>query len=203
MNIIDIVLENKRMKIVLIHLDLGIGGAERLVINTSISLKDIGNDVTIITSHHNNNHCFEETKHNGILGNNIIVLGDWIPRHILGKGTAFFAILRMIYMTIILIIYNIYYNIMYRYNYVDIVFMDGVSASIPLLTLVGIPVLFYCHFPDKLLCIERKSYTKKLYRLVIDTLEEVTTGNIYILILLQINTNTLTILILMSKVVLL
>ena len=74
---------------------------------------------------------------------------------------------------------------------------------LPLLKLFGNKVVFYCHFPDKLLCIERKSYTKKLYRLVIDTLEEVTTGNIYILILLQINTNTLTILILMSKVVLL
>jgi len=165
-------------RVVLIHLDLGIGGAERLVINTAICLKDIGYDVSILTSHHDNNHCFEETnKDNGILGKSIRVYGDWIPRHIYGKGTAFFAIIRMLYITIILIIKNIIYKLFNNNNnYVDFVFMDGVSESIPLLTLLGIPVLFYCHFPDKLLCIERKSYSKKIYRFMIDTFEEITTG---------------------------
>jgi alpha-1,3/alpha-1,6-mannosyltransferase/myotubularin-related protein 1/2 len=164
-------------RVVLIHLDLGIGGAERLVINTAICLKDIGYDVSILTSHHDNNHCFEETnKDNGILGKSIHVYGDWIPRHIYGKGTAFFAIIRMLYITIILTIKSIIYKLFNNNNYVDFVFMDGVSESIPLLTLLGIPVLFYCHFPDKLLCIERKSYSKKIYRFMIDTFEEITTG---------------------------
>ena len=34
---------------------------------------------------------------------------------------------------------------------VDMVLLDGVSLPIPLLKFFGVPVLFYCHFPDKLL----------------------------------------------------
>lgn len=53
------------MKITLVHLDLGIGGAEKLVINIAICLKRMGHDVRILTSHHDLNHCFEETKKGG------------------------------------------------------------------------------------------------------------------------------------------
>jgi hypothetical protein len=31
----------------------------------------------------------------------------------------------------------------------EIVLMDGVSASLPLFYIAGIPSIFYCHFPDK------------------------------------------------------
>ena len=44
-----------------------IGGAERLVINMAICLKRMGHDVRILTSHHDVNHCFEETEKNGEL----------------------------------------------------------------------------------------------------------------------------------------
>jgi hypothetical protein len=30
-----------------------------------------------------------------------------------------------------------------------VILMDGVSASLPLFFLSGIPSIFYCHFPDK------------------------------------------------------
>lgn len=53
------------MKITLVHLNLGIGGAEKLVINIAICLKRMGHDVRILTSHHDPNHCFEETKIGG------------------------------------------------------------------------------------------------------------------------------------------
>jgi alpha-1,3/alpha-1,6-mannosyltransferase len=55
------------MKVALIHLDLGIGGAERLVVNIAICLKRMGHEVRILTSHHDLNHCFEETKKGGKL----------------------------------------------------------------------------------------------------------------------------------------
>ena len=42
--------------------------------------------------------------------------------------------------------------------------------------MVGLPVLFYCHYPDKLLCTERAGLFKRIYRKPIDWLEEVTTG---------------------------
>ena len=53
--------------IVLIHLDLGIGGAERLVVNIACAIKSLGYNVVLLTSHHDTNHCFEETISSGCL----------------------------------------------------------------------------------------------------------------------------------------
>jgi alpha-1,3/alpha-1,6-mannosyltransferase len=48
--------------IVFVHPDLGIGGAERLVIDAAVGLQSIGHKVTILTSYRNKNHCFEEAR---------------------------------------------------------------------------------------------------------------------------------------------
>lgn len=77
----------------------------------------------------------------------------------------------------------------------DIVIVDQLSASIPLLRWIGSNrVVFYCHFPDLLLSPSRsahehlhssrpstgiasiKSMLRSIYRAPIDLLEEVTTG---------------------------
>lgn len=91
----------------------------------------------------------------GVLGDCIEVYGDWLPRQILGKGTAFCAILRMIYLSIILVIRHFLKKI-WKYlsqsneiEKVELVFVDGVSAPMPFYSLAGIPSIFYCHFPDK------------------------------------------------------
>jgi len=57
----------------------------------------------------------------------------------------------------------------------DIIIVDQLSVSIPLLRLTGAKIFFYCHFPDKLLT-TRTSLLKKLYRLPVDFIEELTTG---------------------------
>lgn len=74
----------------------------------------------------------------------------------------------------------------------DVVFVDQISATVPLLRVSGAKVndmlpcsratnicapqvVFYCHFPDQLLT-QRKSLLKKLYRLPLDLLEEITTA---------------------------
>lgn len=86
--------------------------------------------------------------------------GDWLPRHILGKCTAFCAILRMLYLTVILVVRHFIRGMKSRLRRFrgkpldnldesDVVLMDGVSASLPLFFLAGIPSIFYCHFPDK------------------------------------------------------
>jgi len=56
-------------------------------------------------------------------------------------------------------------------------FVDQLSAGIPLLRLLcsGPRVLFYCHFPDKLLA-KPGSILKTLYRIPFDTLERWSTG---------------------------
>ncbi|KRY51662.1 Dehydrogenase/reductase SDR family member 1, partial [Trichinella britovi] len=72
-------------RIAFLHPDLGIGGAERLVVDAALSLKKSGYDVCLFTSHHDLQHCFPETA-NGTLS--VVVSGDFIPRSIFGKCNA-------------------------------------------------------------------------------------------------------------------
>lgn len=44
-----------------IHLDLGIGGAENLVVNAARGLSDLKYDVTVFTSFHDKSRAFKET----------------------------------------------------------------------------------------------------------------------------------------------
>lgn len=53
---------SKRKRIVFFHPDLGIGGAERLVIDAAVSLQNLGHKVTIFTSHCDPTHCFDEAR---------------------------------------------------------------------------------------------------------------------------------------------
>lgn len=58
----------------------------------------------------------------------------------------------------------------------QVIIMDQVSIGVPLVRyLTRAKVLFYCHFPDKLL-FPHKSRLHSLYRMPLDWLEEVTTG---------------------------
>eukprot|EP01038_Epipyxis_sp_PR26KG_P005331 gene5331-7398_t len=154
------------MKVSILHLDLGIGGAEQLIVTLAIQLQSLGHDVKIATTHHDINHCFAETKEQGVLGKSVIVIGDWLPRNIFNKATALCAIIRMFYLSLIIA----------TTSKPDLIIIDGVSASIPVLKFAGLKVIFYCHFPDQLLCVDRGSILKRLYRKVIDKLEEITTG---------------------------
>jgi len=52
----------QRQSIVFFHPDLGIGGAERLIIDAAVGLQDLGHKVTIFTSHCDPRHCFEEAR---------------------------------------------------------------------------------------------------------------------------------------------
>jgi len=45
-----------------VHPDLGIGGAERLVIDAAVGLQKSGQKVTILTSYRDTNHCFDEAR---------------------------------------------------------------------------------------------------------------------------------------------
>lgn len=52
----------KKKNIIFFHPDLGIGGAERLVIDAAVGLQSLGHKVTIFTSHCDQNHCFDEAQ---------------------------------------------------------------------------------------------------------------------------------------------
>lgn len=48
--------------IVFLHPDLGIGGAERLVVDAAVGLQNLGHKVVIFTSHCDPKHCFDEAR---------------------------------------------------------------------------------------------------------------------------------------------
>ncbi|XP_065184200.1 alpha-1,3/1,6-mannosyltransferase ALG2-like [Sycon ciliatum] len=152
------------MRTAFIHPDLGIGGAERLVVDAALAAQSSGHEVTIYTSHHDPEHCFKETM-DGTL--KVVAVGDWLPRRILGKLYALCAIVRMIYVSIYAALFG---------GMLDVIIVDQVSACIPILkALCRGRILFYCHFPDLLLT-QRTSIFKRLYRFPLDLLEEITTG---------------------------
>lgn len=149
-----------------LHPDLGIGGAERLVVDAAVALKSKGCSVQIWTAHYDPTHCFSETLDPELP---VVCVGDWLPTNVFGYLHALCAYLRMIFVALYLVFLS---GVEY-----DVIFCDQVSVCIPVLRLSRHrkKVLFYCHFPDQLLT-QRKSALKKLYRAPIDWMEERTTG---------------------------
>lgn len=152
-----------KLNVVFLHPDLGIGGAERLVVDAAIAMKESGNSVQFITNHHSVTHCFEETK-DGTLP--VMVVGDWLPRTVMGKCYALCSYLRMIYAALYLTFFSSINP--------DVVFVDQISACIPILNFMQCKVIFYCHYPDQLLA-SHNNTLKRYYRLPLDWLEEKTT----------------------------
>uniref|UniRef100_W8CDK0 Alpha-1,3/1,6-mannosyltransferase ALG2 n=2 Tax=Ceratitis capitata TaxID=7213 RepID=W8CDK0_CERCA len=156
------------VRILFLHPDLGIGGAERLVVDAALALKSRGHDVSFLTNHHDPNHCFKETS-DGTL--RVEVVGDWLPRKIFGRFYALCAYFRMIYAAL----YASF--VISRHENIDVFFCDQISVGVPALKLAKRrpKIIFYCHFPDQLLSI-REGYLKSAYRAPINYLEEFTIG---------------------------
>ena len=51
-----------KQTIVFFHPDLGIGGAERLIIDAAVGLQNLGHRVVIYTSYRDKGHCFDEAR---------------------------------------------------------------------------------------------------------------------------------------------
>lgn len=153
-----------KLNVVFLHPDLGIGGAERLVVDAAMAMKQSGHSVQFITNHHSVSHCFEETR-DGTLP--VTVVGDWLPRTMLGKCYALCSYVRMVYAALYLTFFSSIRP--------DVVFVDQISVCIPILNWMSCKVLFYCHYPDQLLAAHDHTL-KRYYRLPLDWLEEKTTA---------------------------
>lgn len=156
------------VRVLFIHPDLGIGGAERLVVDAALALRNCGHSVQFLTNHHDPSHCFEETR-NGTL--TVETVGDWLPRAIFGRFTAACAYIRMLCASL----YTIFLS---RQQKFDVIFVDSISIGIPFLKFAsGSPkILFYCHFPDLLMAPQAGGALRKWYRFPINWAEEFTTG---------------------------
>lgn len=93
-----------------------------------------------------------------------------VPPNLLGRFSILCAILRQLHLTLSLAASA-------QLSNYDYVFIDQLSACIPLLRLLSprAKILFYCHFPDYLLA-SRQSLIKSLYRIPFDWFEGATTG---------------------------
>ena len=152
--------------IVFFHPDLGIGGAERLVIDAAVGLKGLGHKIVIFTSHCDPNHCFDEAR-DGTL--DVRVRGHWlVPATVLGRFKILCAILRQIHL-----LFSITISGELRRLEPDVFFLDQLSAGIPILRWrwEDTRILFYCHFPDLLLVQGRQRLSKRIWRLGFDWLE--------------------------------
>lgn len=157
----------KKKNIVFFHPDLGIGGAERLVVDAAVALKNRGHTITIFTSHCDPSHCFEECR-DGTL--DVRVRGNSIvPSTILSRFAIICAILRQFHL-----ILQLYISGELSALKPDAFFVDQLSAGLPILRSVWpeTRVFFYCHFPDLLLAQGRSNWIKRIYRIPFDQLEQ-------------------------------
>ncbi|KAL6308660.1 glycosyltransferase family 4 protein [Sparassis latifolia] len=164
----------QKLRIAFIHPDLGIGGAERLVVDAALGLQKLGHSVDIYTSHHDPTHCFDETRDGTLRVHNVV---PPFPRSYKGKFHILFSHARQLHLTAHLLRPSA--------PAFDVYFVDQLSTCVPLLrAFAGTRIVFYCHFPDKLLAdgeyVEGKvqrngGALKRIYRLPMDLLEELTT----------------------------
>ncbi|KAK0706774.1 hypothetical protein B0T26DRAFT_680409 [Lasiosphaeria miniovina] len=161
----------RKRTIVFLHPDLGIGGAERLVVDAAVGLQKRGHRVVVFTSHCDPRHCFDEAR-DGTL--DVRVRGHWlVPPSLLGRFAILCAIARQLHLilSIALLTREL------RELGPDVAFFaDQLSAGLPLLKTLPAahcaPVFFYCHFPDLLLATGRARWWKRAYRLPFDCLEQ-------------------------------
>ncbi|KAJ4951842.1 hypothetical protein NE237_028674 [Protea cynaroides] len=153
-----------KLNIAIIHPDLGLGGAERLVVDAAVELVSHGHNVHVFTAHHDKTHCFEETLAGSFP---VTVYGAFLPRHIFYQFHAVCAYLRCIFVALCMLLF---------WPSFDIILADQVSIVIPLLKFKrSTKVVFYCHFPDLLLA-HHTTIIRRIYRKPIDMIEELTTG---------------------------
>ncbi|ESQ27243.1 hypothetical protein EUTSA_v10019736mg [Eutrema salsugineum] len=156
--------EDSKMNIAIVHPDLGIGGAERLIVDAAVELASHGHKVHVFTSHHDKSRCFEETL-SGIF--QVTVYGSFLPRHIFYRLHAVCAYLRCLFVALCVLL---------GWSSFDVILADQVSVVVPLLKLKkSSKVVFYCHFPDLLLA-KHTTALRRVYRKPIDFIEEQTTG---------------------------
>lgn len=153
-------MSKKKLKVAFFHPDLGIGGAERLMIDIAVALSSVGHKITFFTNHCDKNHAFEEIKSGQF---EVKVIGDWLPRSVFGKCQALCAYVRMIYLALI-------YVLFLNDSSVDVYYVDQIPVAIPFLRWTKKKIIYYCHHPDLLASLPG-GRLKKLYRLPIDWVE--------------------------------
>ncbi|KAK7200733.1 dolichyl-P-Man:GDP-Man1GlcNAc2-PP-dolichyl alpha-1,3-mannosyltransferase [Novymonas esmeraldas] len=139
-----LLLRAEPLRVVFLHPDLGIGGAERLIVDAAVGLQRCQSiqpvEVTIVTNHHDPTRAFAETT-NGMV--RVVVRGSRLPASILGRAKVLCATLRMGFAA---------FATCWAFPDTDCFVVDQVAAAMPVLNICAgkTPILFYSHFPDQL-----------------------------------------------------
>jgi alpha-1,3/alpha-1,6-mannosyltransferase len=156
--------EPPRLRVAFLHPVLGIGGAERLVVDAALELQARGHDVTIFTAEHNPGRAFPETTDGRL---HVRVKGGFIPATLGGRLQAPCAIARLCWAAC---------AIAANGHPFDVIVSDIAPYAIPLLRLLRgrrgtrTKLVYYCHYPDQLLAPRRHGWYR-YYRLPFDRLE--------------------------------
>lgn len=148
----------RSLRVAFLRPGLGIGGAERLVVDAALELDARGHDVTLYVGDRQEAQL-DEVRAGRV---RVVAVGARLPAHVAQRLRAPAAILRAAWAA----------RALARARPApDVVVCDLVAHVIPLLRrLVRAPVAYYCHFPDLLLAPRRRGLYA-LYRRPLDRLE--------------------------------
>jgi alpha-1,3/alpha-1,6-mannosyltransferase len=149
---------NKRLRVAIIHPTLGLGGAERLVVDAALALQARGHEVCLFVGQHDPRRAFAETLDGSV---DVLLRGAFLPDQVFGHAKVPLAILRTGYVALRAL----------QLGPFDVLFTDLVPHILPLLRLISRSrTVFYCHYPDFLLA-PRREGIYRYYRAPLDTLE--------------------------------
>lgn len=147
------------LRILLIHPRLGLGGAERWVVDTAVGLQQMGHRVTIYTNGYRPEHAFADIRNHNL---DVKVVGRWLPGHLFQRFKAPCTILGMAWLAL---------TLRRSREGCDLLLCDLVAHVTPLLDRrLHRRVVYYCHYPDRLLTPSRRGLYQ-LYRAPIDRME--------------------------------
>lgn len=140
------------------HPSMGLGGAERLILQASAALRKVGWKTILVTSDYNPEKAFSEAAVETIHS-----VPTMVPATIYGrfKAVCTYARLRRAV------------SVFRREPRPDLVVLDLLPHLVPAIraAMPRVPILVYCHFPDQLLSSANHSLCYGLYRHWFDQLE--------------------------------
>jgi alpha-1,3/alpha-1,6-mannosyltransferase len=152
------------VNVVFAHPALGLGGAERLVLDAAMELRARRHSIVLLTTRRAPARAFPEAVDGSL---DVRVHGHRLPTQIAGRLRVPCAVARMAWLAVALRRLE---------ERPDVVICDQVAHAIPLLRRVArAPVVFYCHHPDRLLAPPAEG-AMLWYRRSLDRLEETGIG---------------------------